>query len=296
MTDTDDEDAKPREHELPNGSLAVSSHWVWGVRDATTVPAGDKPLYRLLRRLLDDTGVPDVMPAYLAAACDDLVDVKRAVENIDRGRADVGGVGWGMSYCYRVRDAIEEHRDRPPMRLVAVGCSGTKDKSPGELPAKDRYRGGYWTNKREYAETYGAEWRVISAEHAVLNPSTPIEYYERTPGDLEGVPVDSNDRLPSGDPVTTLLDQWALDVYEGLAGWLALAAGGIDPRDVVLEVLLGETRYAEPLRDRGVFDALRGPAGIEIRFPFRDIDQARGGIGNQRSWMSDRVEAAEASS
>ena len=112
------------------------------------------------------------------------------------------------------------------------------------------------------------------------------------PGDLEGIPVDSDKRLLNGDDVLTLLDQWAIEVHEQLATWLSEAANGIDPRDVHLEILLGETKYAEPLRERGVFDALRVQGDLEISF--RDEPDAKGGIGKQRGWMCDRVEAATA--
>jgi len=147
----------PREHELPNGDLAVSSHWVWGVRDATTVADADRPLYRLLMDVLADAHVPDCMPARLATACEELVDARDTVMNIERGVVDVGNVGYGMSYCHTVRDAIDAHRDRDALRLVAVGCSGSKHDVAGAVPAKDLYRRSYWTCKREYGETIGDE-------------------------------------------------------------------------------------------------------------------------------------------
>ncbi|MEA5388351.1 hypothetical protein VB779_15765 [Haloarculaceae archaeon H-GB11] len=294
MSGTDREDKlcpHPREHDLPGGDLAVSSHWVWGVRGATTVAAEDKPLYRLLMDILADVHVPDLMPARLATACEDLVAVRDAVENVDRGSADVGGVGWGMGYCYTVRDAIEEYRDREPITLVAVGCSGSKHGDDGTMPACERYKGSYWSGKRSYYETVGDDGRIISAEHAVLHPETPIEYYERTPDDLRGIPIDSNQRLPSGDSVSTLLDRWALDVYEGLAAWLSDVVSGIDPRDVDLEVLLGRD-YRDPLEVRGVFDALQIPGDLSVSYPYQEIEQAQGGMIQQIDWMGDAVEAA----
>ncbi|WP_135823001.1 DUF6884 domain-containing protein [Halostella litorea] len=280
---------RPREHGLPSGDLAVSSHWVHGVRDVTTVPAADRDLYRLLMDILGDVWVPDLMPARLATACDDLVAVRDAVDNIDRGRADIGGVGWGMGYCKRVRDAIADYRDRDPLRLAAVGCSGSKFEDDDPMPAKDRYKGAYWVNKRRYYETCADDGRIISAEHAVLHPGTPIDYYEKTPDDLRGIPIDSDQRLPNGDAVTTLLDRWALDVHEQLAAWLHEAAGGIDPRDVDLEILLG-TDYRDPLAARGVFDALRIPGALAVSFPFQEVEQAQGGLFEQIGWMSDAVE------
>ncbi|USZ73756.1 DUF6884 domain-containing protein [Natronosalvus halobius] len=289
MTDVD-RTPTPREHELSNGDLAVSSHWVWGVRDATVVPNTKRPLYRLLMRVLEDAPVPDCMPARLATACTDLVDVKDAVENIDRGSADIGGVGWGMGHCYRVRDAIEAHRDRDPITLVAVGCSGTKDHADEPLPSKERYAGGYWTNKRQYGETVGDDWRVISAEHALLEPDAPIEYYETHVTDLDGIPVDHDGRLPNGEPVTTLVDLWAYNVHNELARWLEDAAGGIDPRDVRLEVLLGKD-YENRLRERDVFDVLRIRGDLEVAFPFREVEGLTG-IGKQRQWMAGEVAAS----
>ncbi|MFB1066482.1 DUF6884 domain-containing protein [Natrinema sp. H-ect4] len=284
---------RPREHELPNSNLAVSSHWVHGVRDATVVEADDRPLYRLLMDILEDVHVSDLMPARLATACEDLVDVKQSVENIDRGRADVGGVGWGMGYCYTVRDAIEDYRDRAPFQLVAVGCSGSKYDVDEPVPAEELYRGAYWSCKRDYGMEIGDDRRIISAQHALLRFDEEIEYYERTPDDLGGIPVDSDQRLPTGDIVDTLLDQWALQVYEKLTQWVHEATGGIDPRDAELEILLGR-KYRDPLEDRGVFDRLRGPAAVEISFPFQEVEQAQGGNGNQMGWMTDEVEAATA--
>lgn len=284
----------PREHDLPNGDLAVSSHWAHGVKDATTVATEDRPLYRLLLEILEDVHVPDCMPARLATACDDLVAVTQAVQRIERGSATIADRRYGMGYCHRVRDAIADYRDRDPIRLVAVGCSGSKHRPDGAIPACELYKGGYWTNKREYYETVGDDARIISAEHALLEPDDRIEYYERVPSDLEGIPVDSDARLPNGDAVETLLDQWALEVYEHLQAWLRDSLDPIDPRDVVLEILLGEERYASRLRTRGVFDALAVPSTLEIRFPFRDEPDAKGGIGKQRGWMCDQVASATA--
>jgi hypothetical protein len=282
---------RPREHDLPGGDIAVSSHWAWGVRDATTVAAADKPLYRLLMDILADEHVPDLMPARLASACDDLVDVRDAVKDIKRGSADIGGVGWGMSHCYTIRDAIEQHRDRDPITLVAVGCSGSKHEDADPMPACERYKGSYWAGKRRYYETVGDDGRIISAEHAVLHPETPITYYEKTPDDLDGIPVDSDQRLPSGDAVSTLLDRWALAVFEGLTEWLSDVASGVDPRDVEVEVLLGRD-YRDPLESRGVFDAIRTPGTLSISYPFQEVDQAQGGMIQQIDWMGDAVEAA----
>jgi hypothetical protein len=283
---------RPHEHDLPGGDLAVSSHWVHGVRAATTVPADDTPLYRLLMDVLADRHVPDTMPARLATACDDLVAVRGAVTDIERGRSGIAGVSYGLSYLKTVEDAIDEYRDRDPVRLVAVGCSASKHEDDGVMPAADRYKGSYWVGKRRYYETVGDDGRIISAKHAVLDPETPIVYYERTPDDLAGVPVDHEGRLPDGREVRTLLDEWALRIYHGLQAWLRDEAGGVDSRDVELEVLLGRD-YRDRLADRGVFDALRGPADLSISYPYQEIEAAQGGMIQQIDWMGDAADAAD---
>lgn len=264
------------------------------------VEADDRPLYELLMEVLheDDAHCPDLMPAALAKGCFDLHHVRQIVTDIDRGRSDIGGVGYGMSYCYAVRDAIDAWRDsRDPIRLVLVGCSASKHDVDEPVPAKELYNSSYWSCKSDYGATIGDEWRICSAEHDILHPTDEIAYYERSVGDLEGVPihVESDFRLPNGRPVQTFLDRWAADVYNGLRRWLVFTGshGSVDPRDVELEVLLGRS-YRDPLEERGVFDRLRGRGALEVSFPFQEVEQAAGGNGNQMDWMTDEVEAAAA--
>jgi hypothetical protein len=282
----------PREHETPTGDIVASSHWLHGVRDDTVVPADSRPLYDLLKTILGDVSLPDCFPARLATEADDLVEAVDLCRDINRGTASIGTVGYGMSYCQRAADAIEAHRDRDPLQLVAVGCSSSKDESDGKLPAADRYEGGYWKNKREYGEVVGDEWGIISAQYGLLRPDDEIPHYERTVSNLKGIPVDSTQRLPNGDSVDTLLDQWALNVYNGLSEWVRGTIDAVDPRDIELEILLGKS-YQEPLQDRGVFQRLRGRGDVAVSFPFREIDYSDGGgIGTQRSWMCEQVEQA----
>jgi hypothetical protein len=68
-------------------------------------------------------------------------------------------------------------------------------------------------------------------------------------------------------------------------------ADGIDPRDVELQVLLGRD-YRDPLEERGVFDALRAPAGLSVAFPYQEVEQAQGGMIQQIDWMGDAADAA----
>jgi hypothetical protein len=294
MSDGNNIRPRPVETERDDGSILVekSSH----ISDASaTVAPEDRPLYELLMDVLEGAHAPDLMPADLATHCEHLYDVRETVTSYERGSIILGdgGPSYGMGYCHGVRDAIDEHRDRPPVRLVAVGCSGSKHDVDGAVPAADLYKGSYWTNKQDYGSAIGDQWRIISAEHALLEPDAEIEHYETTPDDLEDVPVDSEEILPSGDPVTTLLDEWALRVHEALQEWINTAAGAasVDPRDVELEVLLGR-RYHDPLQKRYVFSALGSPAELTVSHPFREHDF--GGNGDQMAWMGDQVDQAVA--
>lgn len=285
-------DSGRREYRLNDGRLAVSAPNDLST-DAVTLSVEDRPLYELLSRVLADVHLPTLFPAVLAKHSTDLLDARETLRDLDRGSVTVGDRAYGMSYTLRAAEAIEDHRDRDPLRLVAVGCSGSKHHDDGLLRARERYRGSYWSCKEDYMATVGADGRIISAEYAVLHPEEPIPDYERTPEDLEGVPVQSDARLPSGKPVETLLDQWAVRVQQELQQWVTLAAGGIDPRDVELEILLGQ-RYRSRLEKRGVFEALRGPAELSISFPFQEEPAAAGGNGNQMGWMTDQVAAVTA--
>lgn len=266
----------------------------WGDPDVVEVPADDVPLLELLETIVDEHvegSVPETMPARVAVEADDLVDAQELLRDVERGSVPIGGVGYGMSYTLRFARGIEAYREgRQEATLVAVGCSGTKDEAEEPLPARDRYSSSYWSCKEEYGDVVGDDWRIISAEHELLDPDDSIDYYERTVDDLEGVPIDGSGRLPNGDDVDTLQDRWALDVYEQLAAWIDDVAGGPDPRDVELQVLLGRG-YRAALEERGVFDRLPAPGELEIAFPFQEVEQAQGGNGHQMGWMTDVVEA-----
>jgi hypothetical protein len=280
----------PAVHETASGVLRVVDSRQLGDREFI-VDSDDAPLFYLLLDVLGETRLPDLLPAHLATACDDLVDARSTIADVHRGHVDLPGASYGMSYCYRARDAIDEWRDRDPLTLVVVGCSGSKHDVNEAVPAADLYRGAYWTCKQRYAEAIGDSWQILSAKHGLLAPSESIGPYERTPDDLQGVPADDERRVPTGVSVDTLLDRWAADVYEALTTWIQREAGSVDPRDVRLEVLLGRS-YRDPLESRGVFDRLRGPADVSVAFPFQEVEQAQGGNGNQMGWMTDAVEAA----
>lgn len=289
MTETTTQDDGPREHDLPNGELAVADTWIHGVKRVATIPVEDRPFYDLLKTILPTGDLPDLMPAHLARECRDLVDARDTLDDITRGRVNIDAVGYGMGYCTVAREAIEAYRDREPLTLAAVGCSASKVDIEEPVPAADRYQSAYWACKRDYGEQVADDYRILSAKYAVLEPSWEIPDYDRTVEDLEGIPVDSEARLPDGSRVATMLDEWAVRVYEGLQEWLDDATDAVDPRDVTLQVLLGE-EYRSHLEKRGVFEALRASGDLSVAFPFQEREPAQGGIGYQMGWMSDEVE------
>ena len=261
----------------------------------THVPAEDVPLYELLDDIFGDD-VPPVMPADLAVEAEDTAEVLEILSDPHRGSIMANDVGYGLSYAQEARAALEDHRDRDATHLVAVGCSGDKYEPDGRVPARELYKSGYWTCKQNYGEDMGQAdgdvgWRIISAEHDVLHPDKEIAYYERTPSDHEGIPVQSDDHLPNGDPVETKLDAWARDVYEGLTAWINSVEDQHDPRDVELEILLGR-KYRRRLENRGVFSAVSASGDLSVSFPFQEEDACSGGMGNQMSWMNETRKAA----
>jgi len=292
--DRDPHIPSPIERERPDGSLRVVEDTSLRRSEPSqiVVSAHDRALYSVLSGVLKDVHVPDLFPAALATAATDTADALDRVTSIDRGQIEppLPGASYAMGYAQNAADALREHRDREPLHLALMGCSGSKHDTDEPVPARDLYARGYWTVKERYGDA-ADDWRVLSAEHAVLHPDKEIEYYERTPDDLRGVPVDSDARSPSGSDVSDRLDHWALSVYNGLNRWLE-SHSGIDPRDVELEVCIGE-QYRKPLEARGVFDRLRTSADFSVSFPFQEEPEAAGGMGPQMRWMNSEVAAAD---
>ena len=64
------------------------------------------------------------------------------------------------------------------MRLALVACSGKK--LDGERPAQDMYISPLFRKARAWAENNADAWRILSAFHNLLEPSTVIGTYDRT--------------------------------------------------------------------------------------------------------------------
>jgi len=206
--------------------------------------------------------------------------------------------------------------DRSRGRFVLVGCGDAKADEPRE--ARDLYTSSYFVCKRRYAEaaTQWARtvnrrancWAVLSAEYGVVPSRLEIEPYDTTTDDLSGTPIDGEPdfRLPTGDPVETELDQWALRVQMQLREWLARPFAADQETSPCRElVILAGSDYVDALRDRDVFDgratsvhtgepSLRGlPPKATVRFPFQDDDI--GGLFEQQAWLADRADELKSS-
>src|SRR5271157_2546230 len=66
---------------------------------------------------------------------------------------------------------------KSPNILVIIACSQRKNDEPA--PAKDLYRGTLFRFAREYAETCGYDYRILSAKYGLLCPDDLIEPYNQ---------------------------------------------------------------------------------------------------------------------
>jgi hypothetical protein len=78
--------------------------------------------------------------------------------------------------------AVRQTTPEPPSalaneRLVLLGC--VKTKLDQAAPAKDLYISALWQKRRAYAEASGQPWRILSAEHGLLDPDEVIAPYDR---------------------------------------------------------------------------------------------------------------------
>ena len=149
--------------------------------------------------------------------------------------------------------------------LVVVGCGAAKRDEITE--AGKLYTSTYFSKKREFAQTRGDDWAILSAEHGLIKPTTEIPPYDTTISDL------------GGDG----LDELAHSVGMDLINWVADHKA--DGSDVELIVLAGKS-YIEPMRERETF-----AAGIDERVSYPLQENDLGGIGEQMAWLADRVEA-----
>jgi len=205
--------------------------------------------------------------------------------------------------------------ERTRGRFVLVGCGAAKASETVE--ARDLYKSSYFAVKRQYAEATvqwagttdrrANSWGILSAEHAVLMPRLEVDPYDTTIDDLRGEPITGEPtyELPSGDPVETELDRWAMRVHSSLSSWLRRPFAADQEESPCRElVVLAGSDYVDALRERDIFSgrptAIRTgrethralPPKATVRFPFqeRDFD----GMFDQMEWVSGRVDELSA--
>jgi hypothetical protein len=72
------------------------------------------------------------------------------------------------------------------MTVFCTTCSAEKDRSPGEIPAAQRYRSQRIKSVHAAAERLGLRFVILSGEFGILQPEDPIPYYDHLllPGEV----------------------------------------------------------------------------------------------------------------
>jgi hypothetical protein len=143
-------------------------------------------------------------------------------------------------------------------RFVLIGCGS--EKQDEKSPARELYTSVYAHKKRDFAETVGDEYAIVSAKHRLLSPSTEVEPYDSS--------------------VTAFSKRER-------AEWSERVVGEIHQRDWEavdeLWVLMGSD-YREFLLPK-----LRSQLDVDVYSPF----EATSGNGDQMGWITEVVEEFE---
>ncbi len=153
-------------------------------------------------------------------------------------------------------------RERVP-RLCLVSCVARKRARPAS--ARELYVSDWFKKARAYAETRGAPWFILSAEHGLVRPDEEIAPYEKTLKAMgaterrrwaEKVIGQMERSLPGAETIAVLTGK---PYREHLMGYLRSRAGRV-------ETPLGghADRRAAPLAGR-----IRSLRGIEHRLSRR---------------------------
>lgn len=154
--------------------------------------------------------------------------------------------------------------------LVIAGCGAAKQDGRGRYQARNLYTSTYFQKKREFAETVGDQWMILSAEHGLLPPGQKIRPYNTSIDDLDG----------------DQLDNFTHRVGMTLVEWVAWENG--HDRPVGKVIVLGGDRYVKPLRKRDAFYLGDGDERVVFPFQAREFE----GIGDQMAWLKQRIQNA----
>lgn len=87
-----------------------------------------------------------------------------------------------MSSSGNRRNVEEDRSLHCKSTLIIVPCSARKvwQKNPKacKIPAKEAYTSQLFKLHREYAETLGTEWRILSAKYGITHPDQLVEDYD----------------------------------------------------------------------------------------------------------------------
>ncbi|MCU4926905.1 hypothetical protein OB905_13100 [Halobacteria archaeon AArc-dxtr1] len=151
-------------------------------------------------------------------------------------------------------------------QIALVGCGKAKvELDPGEtIAAKDLYTSNYFQLKREYAEECCNKWRILSAEHGLLQPDEEIEAYDAS-------------LKPSSDSYIGDYEagKWSVQTSQSISLFASFQA--IHTHYVVLA---GED-YVGHIEEQ--LQKLR-----HVAFPFRSDDL--GGNGDQMGWLREEID------
>lgn len=125
--------------------------------------------------------------------------------------------------------------------------------------AKDLYTSTYFSLKRDVSEEHADRWYILSAEHGLISPSYPLEYYDTSMKDL-----DDEETREWGQDVAAALVARSEEFEESPAEVVAVFAG----KD-----------YYEPL-----LDALPESFPLDVVLPFDGL-----GFHKQMSYLSEQT-------
>lgn len=147
-------------------------------------------------------------------------------------------------------------------RILLIGCGKSKRTVP--CPARELYIGPLFTARRQYAESTGCPWLIVSAKHWLLHPDQITAPYNRT------VPTDE-----------ATAERWALCVKSRLCEALIENAwvdvGLTFQEEFILEIHAGQD-YVRPLRSLFTFELM-----VTLLAPVEGL-----GIGQQLKFYKSR--------
>lgn len=157
---------------------------------------------------------------------------------------------WGRDVLRYGRALAPQAKESAPLYLV--GCVKTKAASP--MAARDLYVSDWFTKARGYVEAVGGDWRILSAEHGLVDPGQVIAPYEATLSVMT-----SEDRAAWGHRVIGQL-------------------GKVPNAAVRPLILLAGKFYREPIETWAGARAVAPMVGL--------------GLGAQKAWLLTQLEAA----